>query len=99
MKKLLIAILAGVMALSVAACGTASNPPADTGTPNTPSNSSTTPATTPETAPTGSGKVIVYSALGESDMVEFQEKFKTDTGIALEYMIFSAVEGSARVLA
>jgi iron(III) transport system substrate-binding protein len=32
-------------------------------------------------------------------MVALQEKFKTDTGIDLEYMLFSAGEGSARVLA
>ncbi|MDR2442750.1 MAG: ABC transporter substrate-binding protein [Deltaproteobacteria bacterium] len=43
--------------------------------------------------------VIVYSALNEGDMVALQKKFKEDTGINLEYMVFSAGEGSARVLA
>ncbi|MDR2350564.1 MAG: extracellular solute-binding protein, partial [Deltaproteobacteria bacterium] len=47
----------------------------------------------------GSGKVVVYAALNENDMVELKKKFKEDTGIDLEYMVFSAGEGSARVLA
>ena len=60
----------------------------------------TTGASSPaEAAAAGGGKVVVYSALGEGDMGALQEKFKTDTGIDLEYMIFSAGEGSARVLA
>jgi iron(III) transport system substrate-binding protein len=45
------------------------------------------------------GKLIVYAALNEGDMTVIQEKFKDATGITLEYMLFSAGEGSARVLA
>ncbi|MDR1559336.1 MAG: hypothetical protein LBS84_06505, partial [Clostridiales bacterium] len=98
MRKLFTAILACIIVISMAACGTTtSTAPADTETPDA---SSGTPASTaPNATPTGGGKVIVYSALGEADMLALQEKFKADTGIDLEYMIFSAGEGSARVLA
>jgi iron(III) transport system substrate-binding protein len=86
MKKLITAVLTCFMALSIAVCGTTSA-------------SSPAEAAATSEAPTGKGKVVIYSALGEEDMVALQEKFKTDTGIDLEYMIFSAGEGSARVLA
>ena len=86
MKKLITAILTCFMALLIAVCGT------------TCASSPAEAAVVPE-APAGRGKIVVYSALGEEDMVALQEKFKTDTGIDLEYMIFSAGEGSARVLA
>lgn len=98
MKKLLCAALAAAMTLSLAACG------GETGTSSAPAPassdagvSSEAPSSAPEAG--GSGKVVVYAALNESDMVTLKERFKQDTGIDVEYLIFSAGDGSARVLA
>jgi iron(III) transport system substrate-binding protein len=74
----------------MAAFGWASNASAD---------AATSASKTPNATATDGGKVVVYAALGEGDMIALKEKFKTDTGLDLEYMIFSAGEGSARVLA
>ncbi len=90
MKKFFCALLATAAVLSLAACG---------GTAGTSSAPSSEAQSTGSKAAAGSGKLVVYAALNESDMVTLKKRFKEDTGIDMDYLIFSAGDGSARVLA
>ena len=42
-------------------------------------------------------KLVVYAALNESDMMQIKEQFKLDTGIDIQYLIFSAGDAAAKV--
>jgi iron(III) transport system substrate-binding protein len=44
-----------------------------------------------------SKKLTVYAALNESDMMQIKEQFKLDTGIDIQYLIFSAGDAAAKV--
>lgn len=44
-----------------------------------------------------SNKLVVYAALNEDDMAKFIEKFKTDTGIEIEYVLGGAGEIATRI--
>ncbi|WP_282943167.1 ABC transporter substrate-binding protein [Paenibacillus sp. RC67] len=68
------------------------------------SNAGAAPASTtstqPSSPPKGSGKLVVYAALNEDDIVQIQKKFKEDTGIEIEYLRLSgAGEASTRIQA
>ncbi|NRF92871.1 ABC transporter substrate-binding protein [Paenibacillus frigoriresistens] len=60
-----------------------------------------TPAASPKTEiAKGTGKLVVYAALNEDDIVQIQKKFKEDTGIEVEYLRTNgAGEASTRVQA
>ncbi|SFL23521.1 iron(III) transport system substrate-binding protein [Paenibacillus sp. 1_12] len=60
-----------------------------------------TPAAAPKAGEAkGSGKLVVYAALNEDDIVAIQKKFKEDTGIEIEYLRTNgAGEASTRVQA
>lgn len=100
MRKMICAVLAIVMTLSMAACGgtTPANTTASSASATAPASQAAASAAS-STEASRSGKLVVYAALNEKDMVGIQKKFKADTGIDIEYLIFSAGEGSARVLA
>jgi iron(III) transport system substrate-binding protein len=74
-----------------------------TGCGNTTTSSTATvaPAATPKTVEAkGSGKLVVYAALNEDDIVQIKKKFKEDTGIDIEYLRTNgAGEASTRVQA
>jgi iron(III) transport system substrate-binding protein len=64
------------------------------------SNSNLAANQTPDSASKGSGKLVVYAALNEDDIVQIQKKFKEDTGIDIEYLRMNgAGEASTRVQA
>jgi iron(III) transport system substrate-binding protein len=85
-----------LIAAVLTACGGGGGSTA--GSPGSSSNSA--PNNTPDSASKGSGKLVVYAALNEDDIVQIQKKFKEDTGIDIEYLRMNgAGEASTRVQA
>jgi iron(III) transport system substrate-binding protein len=90
-------VMALVSVVALTACGSKNNESASSSPSAQPSQSasSSSPA-----AEKGSGKLVVYAAMNEDDIVQIQKKFKEDTGIEIEYLRLSgAGEASTRVQA
>lgn len=92
MRKVLSIVLAAIMALAIlTGCGNtaASSSASVSGISSSGSSKSTG----------GSGKLVVYSALNDDDMVTLSQQFKIDTGIDIEYITLSGGDATARVQA
>ena len=90
-------LLAGVAVL--AGCGSGGSKSGSSSSPSA-APSSSAPSGSPGSQPKDPGRLIVYAALNEDDVVQLAKKFKEDTGIQIEYLRLSgAGEASTRVQA
>ena len=90
MRKALSIVLAAIMSLALlTGCGnTAASSSASVSSISSSGSSQSTG---------GSGKLVVYSALNDDDMVTLSQQFKKDTGIDIEYITLSGGDATARV--
>lgn len=99
-KRLLAIICCLVFIISLAACGSQSDTPTDSGTASedTTSEAADTESTSSsEEKKTGSGQLSIYTAFPEEHVSKLFKQFEDDTGVEVKYVRLSAGEIYARV--
>lgn len=97
LKKVMALTLAGVMTLSMAACGSTESTSTDTTTKETKSEAETTKTTeSSDTAvATGDGKLVVWTLA--NDLIDFGERFQEQTGVEVETVVIEPADYPTKV--